>query len=206
MQKTHKKSLGLKSKSILLAGTAAALLSFGSSAKEMTLSSDVSQVNFVSVKNNAVAEVHALPKMEGYIDEAGNVSLSLDLKAINSGIEVRDERMQKSLFEVSTYPIAQINGQIDSKVLDDLKSGESKRINVTLDVNLHGKQKLIQAPLQMTARVDGSVTVNTVQPIIIDAKDFELETGIGTLQALAKLDSVATSVPVTAQLVFVPKQ
>lgn len=195
-------SRGLKRKSMLAVATLAAVLSFGAQAKEMTLNSEVSQVNFVSVKNNAIAEVHALPKMTGDIDQAGNVSLSIDLKAINSGIEIRDTRMQKSLFEVTSFPIAQINSKIDPQIIDDLKAGESKRVTLTLDVNLHGKQKLVQAPLQLIARVDGSIAVNTVQPLIINAQDFGLETGVGTLQALAKLDAIATSVPVTAQLVF----
>ena len=49
---------------------------------------------------------------------------------------------------------------------------------------------------------DGSLTVATSEPIIVNAADFELGAGIAKLQELAGLDSISTAVPVSARLVF----
>jgi hypothetical protein len=44
--------------------------------------------------------------------------------------------------------------------------------------------------------------VTTVQPVIIKAEDFALVAGINKLQALAKLPSIAYTVPVSFVLTF----
>lgn len=198
----RKNKINLMLSAVIFAALSTSVMSTSVSAKTLTLNSDVSQINFVSLKNDAIAEVQNLPELSGTVSDTGRIELSVDLNALDSGIEIRDQRMKKLLFEVAKFPVAQINSQIDPEILNNLKAGESKRETLTLDINIHGKQKLLPAYLQLVKRANGSIMVNTIQPLILNGKDFDLTTGLETLREMANLDSISFSVPVTAQLVF----
>jgi hypothetical protein len=45
--------------------------------------------------------------------------------------------------------------------------------------------------------------VTVTEPVLLDVKDFDLLDGLIALKTIAKLPSISSSVPVTAQLLFV---
>jgi len=73
---------------------------------------------------------------------------------------------------------------------------------VPVTVSLHGQAASYEAAVIVARDKDGSLTVATSEPIIVNAADFELGAGIAKLQELAGLDSISTAVPVSARLVF----
>ena len=74
----------------------AAPLSFA----EWTLSPD-SSVKFLSTKNTNITEVHEFTQVSGSVSDQGSAKIAIDLSSVETGIEIRNERMQSMLFNVS---------------------------------------------------------------------------------------------------------
>ena len=68
-----------------------------------------SKINFVSVKNDSIGEMHSFDSLEGYINVAGNAQLTVNLESVETLIEVRNERMRELLFETVQFPVATIS-------------------------------------------------------------------------------------------------
>ena len=64
--------------------------------------SDSSRIGFVSIKNNSIGENNAFERVSGSISASGEVSLSVDLSSVETGVGIRNERLQKMLFEVAS--------------------------------------------------------------------------------------------------------
>ena len=61
-----------------------------------------SQIQFVSIKNNAIGEVSHFETLSGTVTEAGEVEVRVALDSVETNIGIRNERMKKLLFEVGT--------------------------------------------------------------------------------------------------------
>lgn len=169
------------------------------------LAADQSNVAFVTVKAGNVGEAHRFSKLGGTVSPDGAVALTIDLASVQTGVDVRDQRMRDMLFEVANTPQAKLSAKIDPASLRALKPGERKAMGVPVTVDLHGTTNTIEAQLMVT-RLDGdSVLVETSAPLIIDAATVGLGEGVEKLRAIANLPAISTAVPVTASLVFTPK-
>ena len=54
----------------------------------------------------------------------------------------------------------------------------------------------------ISPNTDGTITVTSITPMIIDADNFGLVAGINKLQEIAGLKSITRTVPVTFSLTF----
>ena len=169
------------------------------------LAADQSNVGFVSVKAGNVGEAHSFKKLSGSVEPDGTVAVAIDLASVDTGIDIRNQRMRDMLFEVANFPDAKLTAKIDPNAIKALKPGERKTIAVPVTLDLHGTTNAIEAPLTVTRLAGDSVLVETAKPLIIDASAVGLEAGVGKLQEVAKLPAISTAVPVTASLVFKPK-
>lgn len=186
--------------------TGIALVSFSSSVlADWTLSPTGSNINFMSVKNAAVTEVHQFRNVSGSVTDKGDVKISIDLTSVDTAISIRDDRMKEMLFETEQFPVAALSATVDSDALSGLSAGKTMPIEVEFDLDLHGKKQLLTASLQVTGLENGGLQVNSINPIVIDSTDFKLDGGVAALQQVAKLNSIATSVPVNVQLFFMKK-
>lgn len=169
------------------------------------LAADQSSVGFVTIKAGNVGEAHRFKTVEGSVAPDGAVSLTLDLASVQTGIDVRDQRMRDMLFEVASFPRARLSGKIDTAALRELAPGQRKAMDVPVTLDLHGTTTMMDAKLMVT-RLDGdSVLVETAAPLIVDAASVGLGEGVEKLRAIANLPAISTAVPVTASLVFRPK-
>ena len=82
----------------------------------------VSQVQFVSIKNNTIGEVSHFETLAGTVTEAGEVEVRVVLDSVETNIGIRNERMKTMLFEVGLYPEAVITAQLDADAVADWKS------------------------------------------------------------------------------------
>ncbi|MFN3819597.1 YceI family protein [Blastomonas sp.] len=169
------------------------------------LAADQSRVAFISVKGGDVGEAHSFGKIDGTVAADGNVVLVVDLASVQTGIDVRDQRMRDMLFETASFPQAKLTAKIDPAALQTLKPGERKAMSVPLTVDLHGTTNSIEARLMVTRLAGESVLVETAAPLIIDASSVGLGEGVEKLRAIANLPAISSAVPVTASLVFTPK-
>ena len=159
-----------------------------------------SDIRFISVKNAAIAEVHHFKSLSGGIED-GAVSVTIPLVDVETMIPIRNERMQKMLFETELYPKATLTAAVDMDKVMALQSGDYTTMGVNFTLDLHGSSKTYTSAVTV-ARLGGEIHVSTVQPLVVSAADFELTAGVERLREIAGLQNIATQVPVTAQLVF----
>ena len=158
-----------------------------------------SQIQFVSIKNNAIGEVSHFETLSGTVTEAGEVEVRVALDSVETNIGIRNERMKKLLFEVGLYPEAVITAQLDPAVMVAAASGAGDSVTAMLQIDLHGQVVSKRAALKIAA-TDNGVSVTTVQPILLNASEFELEGGVAALQQIAGLNAISRVIPVTVAL------
>ena len=158
-----------------------------------------SQIQFVSIKNNAIGEVSHFETLSGTVTEAGEVEVRVALDSVETNIRIRNEPMKKLLFEVGLYPEAVITAQLDPAVMVATASGAGDSVTAMLQIDLHGQVVSKRAALKIAA-TDSGVSVTTVQPILLNASEFELEGGVAALQHVAGLNAISRVIPVTVAL------
>ncbi|WP_223459322.1 MULTISPECIES: YceI family protein [unclassified Pseudomonas] len=166
------------------------------------LDGESSRLSFVSTKNANVSEVQRFLVLHGKVDPEGLAQVEVELESINSGIPLRDERMRKELFQIDRFPDALITTKIDLRPINDLAPGAQLELRLPLTVDLHGKQHEYQAELLATRLDDRRFQVVTLEPLVINAEDFDLAPGLEALRKMAGLSAISLSVPVSAVLIF----
>ena len=103
------------------------------------------------------------------------------------------------LFEVGKFPTARVQATLSASQLDALKVGGSASETVKVTVSLHGMRvdKLARLSVGFS---DGGLRVTSTQPIVVTAKDFGLESGVAALKAIAGLNAISQSIPITVDL------
>ena len=161
--------------------------------------SDSSRIGFVSIKNNRIGENNAFERVSGSISESGQVAVSVDLSSVETGIGIRNERLQKMLFEVASFPTASIDAALSDGQIAALRAGGARAESVLVNISLHGKTVSKTANVSVSSS-GGDVRVTTTQPIVITAQEFGLESGVAALQQIAGLNAISRSIPVTVDL------
>lgn len=161
-----------------------------------------SRLSFVSVKAADVAEVHHFASLSGSVAADGNATITIPLDAVETNIDIRNERMRDILFEVARHPTATFTAQLDLTPLQKLAVGEQLRMPLSGELDLHGMKAPIQTQVTVTRAAADRVLVATLDPIVVNAGSFNLLPGLAELQKLANLPSITPDVPVTFQLTF----
>lgn len=161
-----------------------------------------SHLNFVTTKKIHAVESHRFGELDGIIDEAGLALFQIDLASVDTGVELRDQRMRDLFFDVANYPLAEVSAEVDLEALEQLAIGQRDVSEYAVNLSLHGLTQTLNVEL-ITQRLDQkNMLVQSQQPILIDALDFSFAEGLAELKQLAKLDSISTAVPVDLFLVF----
>lgn len=181
---------------LLLAGAAL------SARADWYLDGESSRLSFISTKNANLSEVQRFLVLHGKVEPSGLAQVEVEMDSVNSGIPLRDERMRKDLFEIQTFPEALITAQIDLRPINDLAPGAQLELRLPLTVSLHGKQHLYNAELLATRLDDRRFQVVTLEPLVINAEEFDLAPGLERLRKVAGLSAISLSVPVGAVLIF----
>ncbi|MEC8437600.1 MAG: YceI family protein [Pseudomonadota bacterium] len=164
------------------------------------LVNESSQLNFISTKASHIAETHTFGLLSGSIADTGEAQLNVDLASVATGIDIRNERMRTMLFNVLTFPQAEITTDLDLGEFTSLTGPVVKTIAAKL--SLVGQSTQVQGDV-LVVPVDGNtVNVTTVAPIVVNANGLELVAGIEALREVAGLPSISYSVPVTFSLTF----
>lgn len=166
--------------------------------KSWQLNPEYSKISIITTKNDSVAEVSSFKSFKGSINKNNYLEIEIDLNSLETNIPIRNERIQKHLFQSDIYPTADIHTQLKP---EDLTSGVH---NITFDVDLHGISGILTAEFMVFEQL-GNKVITLHSPLIIKAEDFGLEHGIVTLRKLAKLSSIDFTVPVNIILSFSPE-
>lgn len=178
------------------------LAAASSSHADWSLNNEQSHLSFVSIKSAAVAELNTFKTLSGTLTDSGDASLSIDLASVDTLIPIRDERLLKVLSNAGAFPKAELTAKVDTAAAKALKAGETLTQDISLTLTLHGHAHTLPAKVKVTALSDGKLAVSTLQPVIVNASDFQLVDGVNELKSLAGLPSISTAVPVTVDFVF----
>ncbi|MCG6576654.1 YceI family protein [Pseudomonas sp. AF32] len=191
-----KRFLSLAVATLLLAGAALPAQA------DWYLDGESSRLSFISSKNGNVSEVQRFLVLHGQVQPKGTARLEVELESINSGIPLRDERMRAELFDIKQFPEATVTAQIDLLPIQDLANGAQLELRLPLTVELHGKQHEYNVELLATRLDERRFQVVTLEPVVLNAADFDLAPGLETLRKMAGLSAISLSVPVSAVLIF----
>ncbi|WP_162456152.1 YceI family protein [Pseudoxanthomonas kalamensis] len=171
-------------------------------AGDWSLVPEASRLSFVSLKNDSIAEVHAFGTLSGNFSTAGDGTLTIALASAQTGIPLRDERMQSMLFDVVKYPQATATLKVDRGEIDALAVGEHAIVQTEVTLDLHGTSAVLPATLRVTRTAPKAWLVVSEQPIVVDAGAFGLLDGIEALREVAGLKAIGGGVPVSLVLSF----
>jgi polyisoprenoid-binding protein YceI len=176
------------------------LMAAVSAQADWILANESSQLNFVSTKANHIAETHTFTKLSGQITDDGAAELVIDLTSVNTGVDIRDQRMQSMLFDVASFPKAQIRTRLDLSAVERLS--EPTTLIIDAQLSLAGQTAPVEGQVLVVPMDGDRVSITTVAPIIVQASSLALESGIEALREIAGLPSIGYSVPVTFSLTF----
>ena len=165
-----------------------------------------SYIGFASVKNDLIVENHSFTQVTEIVSKTGEVRIKINLASVETLIPIRNERMQSMLFEIATYPTAEVKSLVDVDEFTSLAVGENKMLNIDMTVDLHATQLKKSVLVKVTRSSDNSFEVTSLGPIVVHASQFSMAEGVEALRKIAGLQSIDLMVPVTFDVRLVAKQ
>jgi polyisoprenoid-binding protein YceI len=164
-----------------------------------------SRLSYVSIKAGEVAEANRFDTLAGTVAADGTASLDIDLASVNTGVDIRNERMREIFFGVAEFPKANVTAKLDPAAFAGLAVGQSLTRPLKANVAIKGASSEVETEVLVTRVAENRVTVVPTAPIIISTDMFGLTDELGELRALAQLPSITPAVPVTFSLAFTRK-
>lgn len=193
----------MKTASIFKAITAAALMTGAMTAQAAwELDGAASSFYYVTSKASAVSEANSFTGLSGAISDAGAASLAINLASVDTGIDIRNERMRDIVFQVAQFMEATVSVPVDAAALTALAVGDSMTGTYTATVSLHGINQEMAADLKVVKLADDSIQVSTVRPLIVGAAAFGLAEEVEQLRVIANLASINPNIVVNFTLVY----
>ena len=167
-----------------------------------TLDSAGSRLAYVSTKAGEVAENNRFDRMSGSVAQDGTARLDIDLASVNTGVDIRNERMREIFFGVAEFPKAEVTAKLDPAAFAGLAVGQSLARPLTASVTIKGVASEVETEVLVTRVAADRVLVVPTAPVIVSTDMFGLTDELGELRALAQLPSITPAVPVTFTLAF----
>lgn len=161
-----------------------------------------SRLSYVSIKAGEIAETNRFDTLSGSVAADGTATLDIDLASVNTGVDIRNERMRDIFFEVVGNPKAVVTAKLDPAAFAGLAMGQSITRPLKATLALKGVESEVETDVLVTRVSADRVTVVPTVPVIISTDMFELTDELGELRALAQLPSITPAVPVTFTLAF----
>lgn len=167
-----------------------------------TLDPAGSRLSYVSIKAGEVAEANRFSTLSGSVAGDGTATVDIDLASVDTGVEIRDERMREIFFQVAENPKATVTAKLDPAAFAALAIGQTLTRPLKASVAIKGAASDVETEVLVTRVTADRVTVVPTAPVIISTDMFGLTDELGELRALAQLPSITPAVPVTFSLAF----
>lgn len=172
-----------------------------SSMADWQLDPSNSSLNFMSTKNTHFSEMHSFDKFSGQISEQGKLSVTVNLASVNTLIEIRNTRMREILFKIDEFATAELSAELP-EIVTNAGIGQQNTIELEGKLALHGTTSPINMLVSVARLDENTYTAHTVKPIILNASQFGLESGVTALQTIAGLSNISLAVPVNFSVTF----
>ena len=120
-----------------------------------------SKVSFISIKKADVAEAHHFTAVKGMIESNGEANVNISLVSAETGIPIRNERMQVMLFASELFPNAVITANVDPKFIEKLVLGDSSELMLQGYLELNGIKKSVKVATYVTKLTNNKIMVTS---------------------------------------------
>jgi polyisoprenoid-binding protein YceI len=197
----------LSSAAALFAACATSIGSTTAAAGQWSVDSTQSSLNFVTTKAGqpgvaGIGEIQSFKRFSGGLEAGGKITLAIDLASVDTGIEIRDERLRTMLWNVKATPTATFSAVLNSESLTKMAAGGLVDLDVSGQLELAGQAKPVTAKLRVTRLSAEKMMVVTRTPILINSNDFGLRAGVEALREVMGLNFISASAPVSFALVL----
>lgn len=168
----------------------------------LELDAAASRLSFVSIKNNTVAEIHRFTSLTGGVTPEGEGRVEISLDSVQTGIELRDQRLRELLFETAKFPKAVVNLTVDLSAVRALAAGAHVVIDTEARLDLHGIENRLPVSLRITRTGADAWLVTSESPVIVSATNHGLINGVEALRTVVGLQAIGSGVPVSFALRF----
>ncbi|WP_318516590.1 YceI family protein [Photobacterium leiognathi] len=179
------------------------LFAFSSSAYSSSLfnvDESLSTVSFASIKLQYVVEPAVINKVTGNIDENGDFIFNLPLSELNTGIPIRNERLNTLFFDSKSFPQIQVKGKVDMDILKADKAILQKKI--PFSVEIFGTKNSVKALVNIV-KVGDNIAISSAKPVIISASNYLIPaTHLTKLAETVGGIAISNTVPVSFSLVL----
>lgn len=169
-----------------------------------TLDTSDSYLGFVTTKNTHNVESHSFGTLSGAVSEDGTATLDIDLNSVDTGIDIRNQRLKEMLFNTGQTPTATVAIELGDNLAEvqGLAPGDVMNLDVPAQVQISGTTRDINSQLRVQHLGDQRFLVSSARPLIITADQFGLQGGVEALREVAGLNSISIAVPVDFALFF----
>lgn len=182
--------------SAILLGVLLSNLSFA----DWGLVSKNSSFTIGTTKNETVTEIHKFQKLQGFVQNNGVAQVTVNLLSVDTGIEIRDQRMQAMLFNASAEAV--YKAVLDMEIVNKIETGKSEEIRLKGSLELNGLAVEMPVTTRVTRLRSGHFQVETIAANKIDVGMFGFLDGIEQLRAIAKLKIISPIVTFEFNLEF----
>ena len=183
-----------------VASSISSISSSAPAAARWLLDGTKSTFHFVTLKKSAAGvetpENMTFSQLQGTVAANGQATLTIPLASINSGVDIRNTRMQSLLFESGYLPSLHFTTQLDLTAIDALAAGSTRVQTVSGNLVLHGVVKSVVFDALLVKHANNRISFSPRKPIAINSTDFDLNAGVEALRAIASLSTVSEKVPV----------
>ncbi|WP_135382719.1 YceI family protein [Vibrio tasmaniensis] len=167
-------------------------------ANDYALDADLSSVSFATIKKQFIVEPASISHLSGALDENGHFDIVIDVSSVDTGVQIRDSRLNDVLFKSAIHPKVKVKGRVD---LANLKDGPYN-MALPVDVTFWGHTKVIEFPVVILKSND-YLMVSSSSPVIIGTSDIGIpDNNLIELAEKAGGISISDRVPVTISLMF----
>jgi polyisoprenoid-binding protein YceI len=149
-----------------------------------------------------VVEVSRFSRFSGGLGTDGAIRLEIDLASVDTGVGIRDDRLRTMLFNVAATPKAIFTAKLDPAVLANLAANGPADLDLAGTLNLAGQTRPVEAKLRVARPTAQTLQVSTRAPIVVDAQQYGLKPGVEALREVMSLSFLASSAPVTFNMVL----
>lgn len=166
----------------------------------------LSQLNFVSIKAKDVAELHGFEQLSGSLSADGVFQLSVDLNSVNTGIDIRDERMKTMLFNTEEHPNIVLQSTLNITDIQALSMGDSLDLTVDSELRVLNQSHDLSIDVRIIKGSDQRLWVFSRSPLLLNGASLDLGDGIEALREIAGLPGISLAVPTSFALTLTPEQ
>ena len=163
---------------------------------------DQSSFTFGTTKNQTVSEVHTFHEISGRVLSSGLASVQIDLRSVDTGIPLRDERMRKMLFE--QVNAVNYEAKIDPAMLQRIENSHEVEMTLQGVLTLNGIRVDLPIEVKVEREHDGVIEVESESDGKLNVGAFGFADGVEKLREIAGLKSISPVVNFAFKLKFKP--